>query len=168
MIASPSPAATGTPAATTAPPTQAPTQPPTQPPTLPPAPPPTVAPTPSPVPTPSPTPTATPTPSPTPLRTLAPSPPATGFAIYGRITDAATGQPIDQACITLGPPIRCFTLTDQNGNYVINLTDLAVTTVQEWDIYALRTSPEPRYGQTYSGRFVVSGPTRKDLAIPRQ
>jgi len=43
-----------------------------------------------------------------------------------------------------------------------------VTTVQEWDIYALRTTPLPAYGQAYSGKFTVSGPIKKDLAITKQ
>lgn len=129
----------------------------------------TTAPTATPAPTtPAPAPTPTPTASPTPVRTYAPAPPTAGLAIYGKVTDAATGQPIDQACITLGPPIRCFTTTDPNGNYVINLSDLAATPGTTWDVYALRNTVSPAYGQVYSGKFVVSGVVQKNFQLTKQ
>jgi len=28
--------------------------------------------------------------------------------IQGTITDEVTGQPVADACVTLGPPVRCF------------------------------------------------------------
>jgi hypothetical protein len=104
---------------------------------------------------------------PTPARTFAPAPPASGLVIYGQVTDSATGQPIDQACVTLGPPIRCFTTTDPNGNYIINLSDLAAPSGSTWDMYILRNTPEPKYGQIYSDKFVVSGLTKKDFKLTK-
>lgn len=149
------PTPTPTPAATTAAPTQAATQAPTAAPTEAPTVAPTVAPTP------------VPTPAPTPARTFAPAPPTSGLVIHGTVTDAATGAPVDQACVTLGPPIRCFTTTDPNGKYVINLSDLAARSGTSWDMYILRNTPEPKYAQVYSGVFVVSGVVKKDFQLTK-
>ncbi|MEK7284729.1 MAG: hypothetical protein AAB114_02590, partial [Chloroflexota bacterium] len=128
---------------------------------------PTAAPTPAPA-TPEPTPAPTPAPTPTPARTFAPAVPATGLVIWGIVTDAATGLPIDQACVTLGPPIRCFTVTDPNGKYVINLSELAASSGTQWRMYSLRTTPEPKYAQVDSGSFVVSGVVQKDFKLTKQ
>jgi hypothetical protein len=161
--ATPTAAATATAAPTQAPATQAPaTQAPaTQAPVA------TVAPTPQP--TVAPTPAPTPTPSPTPrVVANAPACPTTGLAICGTVVDASTNAPIAEACITLGPPIRCFTTTGGDGRYVINLTELAAQSGSTWDLYALRNTPEPRYAQVYSGTFVVSGVVTKDFRLTRQ
>lgn len=90
--------------------------------------------------------------------------PATGLAIWGIVTDAATGQPIDRACVTLGPPITCFTYTDPNGKYLIDLGDLAARPGTTWDMYFLKSG---QYGQVYSGKFVVSGIVQKDAKLPK-
>lgn len=155
--AAPTPTPTATPAATTAAPTVAAT------------PAPTVAATPAPTeaatpaPTPAPTPTPTRTASPTPARTLAPPVPTTGLAISGKVTDAATGAPIDQACITLGPPIVCFTMTDPNGNYVINLTDLAASPGSTWQLNALKNPDYPTPVATE--KVVVSAPVVLNIKL---
>lgn len=163
--ATPTPTPTPTAAATTAAPTAAATKTPT----------PTVAATKTPTPTvaptktPSPTPTATPTPTPT-VAVVPPAPPCptTGLAICGTVTDASTGAAIPQACITLGPPIRCWTTTGGDGKYVINLTEVAAQTGSQWDVYALRNTPEPKYAQAYSGVFTVSGIVIKDFQLAKQ
>lgn len=150
--AAPTEAATATPTATvaaTAPagPTVAATKTPT----------PTVGATKTPAPTvaatPTPTPTASPTPSPTPTVAVVPPAPAcptVGVAFCGRITDAATGLPISQACITVGPPIRCWTTTGGDGRFVIDLTDLCPpgACATGWGGYALRNTVEPKYAMT--------------------
>jgi hypothetical protein len=175
---SPTPEPTATPAPTTAAPTATPA--PTTAATATPAPkttptpaPKTATPAPKPTataaPTASPTPTPTPTASPTPLPVAnAPACPTTGLAICGRVTDASTGAAIPQACITLGPPIRCWTTTGGDGRYVINLSDVAAQSGTTWDLYALRTTPEPKYAQVYSGVFPVSGIVTKDFQLVKQ
>lgn len=178
-----------TPAATTAAPTATPTEAPTA------TPAPTVAPTvaatpvktvaPTPVKTaaPTPAPTVAPTVAPTPVPTVAPTPtpaptvaappnapacPTSGLAICGKVTDAATGQPIANACITLGPPIRCWMNTGADGRYVINLSDLAAQPGGQWDVYALRNTVTPKYAQQYSGVFTVSGVVTKNFSLTKQ
>ena len=84
--------------------------------------------------------------------------------ISGTVTDADTGTPIYQACVTLGPPITCFTTTDPNGRYVINLSQLGAASGTTWDMYFLKSGI---YEQTYTGKFVVSGPVQKDARLRR-
>jgi hypothetical protein len=88
---------------------------------------------------------------------LAPASPAGAFhaSIRGTITDGVTGAPIAGACVTLGPPIRCFTTTDANGFYLIDLAALAARDGDQWDLYFLK---QPAYQTTYSEVFVVDGP----------
>jgi hypothetical protein len=147
--ASPTEAATATPTATvaataTAAPTVAATKTPT----------PTVAATKTPTPTvaatATPTPTASPTPTPAPtVAVVPPAPPCptTGLAFCGTVTDAATGAPISQACITVGPPIRCYTTTGGDGKFVVDLTDLCPpgACATGWGGFALRNTVEPKY-----------------------
>jgi len=167
--ATPTEAASATPsptaAATTAAPTVAATKTPTPTAAATKTPTPTVAASPTPTPTPSPTPSPTPTPSPV---ANAPACPTTGLAICGTVTDSATGAVIPQACITLGPPIRCWTTTGGDGKYVINLSDVAAQPGTTWDVYALRTTPEPKYAQAYSGVFPVSGIVTKNFQLVKQ
>jgi len=47
---------------------------------------------------------------------------ASGFAIYGRLTDAATGAPVDQVCVTPGKPgAICWARSDADGWYLLDL-----------------------------------------------
>ena len=78
--------------------------------------------------------------------------------IYGLVTDSTTGAPVDQACVTLGPPISCATYTDATGYYEIFIPLSGLT----WDIYVLKS---PYYSQYYSGVFTVNGKTRKNVAL---
>lgn len=78
--------------------------------------------------------------------------------IYGIVTDNTTGAPIDQACVTLGPPISCATYTDATGYYEIFIPLSGLT----WDIYVLKN---PYYSQYYSGTFAVNGKVRKDVRL---
>lgn len=127
---------------------------------------PTVAATATPAPTPTPTATPTPTPVPTPARTFAPAPPAEGLFLYGRVTDAATGEPIDKACITVGPPTVCATTTDPNGKWVFDLRGLASPGLS-WTVSALRNTMAPNY-VIKSQSVVVNGPTEVNLALNKQ
>ena len=94
-----------------------------------------------------------------------PSDPPTGLVISGRVTDAASGAPVANACITLGPPSACFTRTNGEGRYVIDLGALAAAPGSQWDLHALR---DPDYAQSYSGVFTVSGPVVKDFQLTRK
>ncbi len=152
--ASASTSASATAAATTAPtnaPTAAPTVEPTQAATQ--------APTPTPVPTVAPT----PTPTPPPAEIAKPAVPAS-LGIYGRIT-AADGSPIGGACVTLGPPIRCWTKTSwsntnpaDSGYFAIDLGAIAAPSGSTWDIYVVvQNYTSYNYANWYSGKFVVSG-----------
>ncbi len=88
-----------------------------------------------------------------------------GLVISGRVTDAASGAPVANACITLGPPSTCFTKTSSEGRYLIDLGALAAAPGSQWDLHALR---EPDYAQAYSGVFTVSGPVVKDFQLTRK
>jgi hypothetical protein len=77
---------------------------------------------------------------------------ASALGIQGTITDATTGAVIPGACVTLGPPITCFTHTDGNGVYFVDLEALAAQPGQTWDMYFLKAG----YQTSYSGIFTVS------------
>lgn len=94
--------------------------------------------------------------------------PATGLVIWGIVKDAGTGLPIDRACITVGPPIRCDTYTDPNGKYLVDLAADGALPNLQWELFALRTTPEPKYATTSSGVFRVNGVVQKDFSLPRQ
>jgi hypothetical protein len=47
---------------------------------------------------------------------------ASGFAVYGRITDAVTGAPVDNVCVTPGKPgATCWARSDADGWYLLDL-----------------------------------------------
>lgn len=47
---------------------------------------------------------------------------ASTFAIIGRVTDAGSGAPVDQVCITPGKPgAICWSRTDKDGWYLLDL-----------------------------------------------
>jgi len=47
---------------------------------------------------------------------------ASTFAIIGRVTDASSGAPVDQVCITPGKPgAVCWSRTDKDGWYLLDL-----------------------------------------------
>lgn len=178
--ASPTAAATATPAATptatatvaaTPTPTQAqqqteaPTQAPTQAPVTTTAPP-TQAPTPPPT-------TAPPTPSPTPAFNAIPRPAVpTKLGIWGRVT-GPDGSGVGGACVTLGPPIRCFTFTSNSlnaadtGYFAIDLDALAAPSGSQWDFYVVTGGAYTKvaFAQYYSGKFVVAGVVQKDVKL---
>ena len=91
------------------------------------------------------------------------------LTISGHVTDSATGQPLSDVCVTLGPPIRCFggfgtnpgLHTDATGFYLIDLGALGASSGGTWDMYFLKAG----YNTAYSGKFVVSGPVTIDIAM---
>jgi hypothetical protein len=47
---------------------------------------------------------------------------ASSFAVFGRVTDAATGAPVDQVCVTPGKPgAVCWSRTDKDGWYLLDI-----------------------------------------------
>jgi hypothetical protein len=81
--------------------------------------------------------------------------------ISGTVTDATTSIPLENVCITLGPPIRCWTSTNSLGQYLVDLTGLGPDG-QMWDLYFLRTG-FIQQKQTVT----VNGPTTLDVAMAR-
>src|SRR5437867_9204499 len=81
--------------------------------------------------------------------------------IQGTITDEVTGQPVADACVTLGPPVRCFGAFGSNpglhtntaGYYMIDLDALSAIDGGAWDLYFLKDG----YTMLYSGRFTSNG-----------
>jgi len=133
----------------------------------------TKTPTPTPAPTPAPTvaPTPTPVPTPTPAPDIArPAVPSSGLVIHGRVL-AANGTPIGGACVTLGPPIRCWTYTSRSaanaantGYFMINLGELAAQSGGQWDFYVVvKNYTTYTYNNYYSGVFVVDGLEQKNV-----
>src|SRR6267143_5074704 len=92
-----------------------------------------------------------------------PAAPAVAAAgkVQGTITDKMTGQPVADACVTLGPPVRCFGAFGSNpglhtntaGYFVIDLDALAATDGGLWDMYFLKDG----FTMLYSGRFTSNG-----------
>lgn len=51
---------------------------------------------------------------------------ASTFAVYGRVTDAASRAPVEQVCITPGKPgAVCWSRTDKDGWYLLDLGSVA-------------------------------------------
>jgi hypothetical protein len=47
---------------------------------------------------------------------------ASSFAVIGRVTDASTGAPVDQVCVTPGRPgAVCWSRTDKDGWYLLDI-----------------------------------------------
>ena len=78
-------------------------------------------------------------------------------SITGRVT--SVGRPVVDACITLGPPIRCAATTKGDGSYSFDMT--GAPNGIGWDVRVLMA------GQIKGERLnvVVSGPTTVDFAI---
>jgi hypothetical protein len=92
-----------------------------------------------------------------------PAAPAAAAAgkIQGTITDKVTGAPVANACVTLGPPVRCFGAfgtnpglhTNSAGYYLIDLDALSALDGGLWELYFLKDG----YTMLYSGKFVSNG-----------
>jgi len=53
---------------------------------------------------------------------------ASTFAMIGRVTDAASGAPVEQVCVTPGKPGSiCWGRTDRDGWYLLDLGSVAAT-----------------------------------------
>src|SRR3989442_2147668 len=42
--------------------------------------------------------------------------------LSGTVTDISTGQPVNAVCVTIGPPVRCATMTKADGTYFVDLS----------------------------------------------
>src|SRR5207237_8670268 len=92
-----------------------------------------------------------------------PAAPAAAAAgrLQGTITNKMTGQPVADACVTLGPPVRCFGAfgsnpglhTNSAGFYVIDLDALAANDGGTWELYFLKDG----FTMLYSGRLLSNG-----------
>lgn len=76
-------------------------------------------------------------------------------SISGVVTDTITGLPINNACIAVGPPVRCAATTKADGTYFIDLAG-APDGIQ-WDVRFLLGNP-PTIRKEFLG-VVVNGPT---------
>jgi hypothetical protein len=92
-----------------------------------------------------------------------PAAPAAAAAgkIQGTITNRVTGQPVAAACVTLGPPVRCFGAFGSNpglhtsaaGYYMVDLDALSAIDGGTWELYFLKDG----YTMLYSGRIMSNG-----------
>lgn len=76
-------------------------------------------------------------------------------SISGVVTNAKNGKPISGVCIQVGVDAPCWTYTDRNGSYFVDLAALAAPDGQYWQITFSRKS----YGTTTSPVIYVDGPT---------
>src|SRR6266566_416563 len=97
------------------------------------------------------------------LLAVIPAAPAAAAAgkIQGTITNKLTGQPVADACVTLGPPVRCFGAfgsnpglhTNSAGFYMIDLDALSALDGGMWELYFMKDG----YTMLYSGKFTSNG-----------
>ena len=83
---------------------------------------------------------------------------ASTFAMIGRVTDAASGAPVDQVCITPGKPGQvCWARTDKDGWYLL---DLGAVFAKEgfFEIFFVKTG----YPEQHSVSRMLSGRARID------
>ncbi len=98
---------------------------------------------------------------------LVPARPAAAVAaISGTVTDAATGAPIADVCVTLGPPISCATHTDASGTYGIDVPLIPGIT---WDLWFLKLDAQGKdiYQRVYVPPFAVPAPVVKNVQMQR-
>jgi hypothetical protein len=81
--------------------------------------------------------------------------------ISGTVTDTTTGLPLENVCVTVGPPIRCWTATNSVGRYLVDLTNIGPDG-QTWDLYFLRAGYD-----TQKQTLVLNGPTVLDVGLVR-
>ncbi len=79
---------------------------------------------------------------------------ASDMTISGVVTESVGGTVLPDVCVTLGPPIRCFTHTDANGFYLIDLGELQASPGSTWELFFVK---QPTYKIVDSGKFVVNG-----------
>jgi hypothetical protein len=88
---------------------------------------------------------------------------ASTFAMYGRVTDSATGAPVDQVCVTPGKPgTICWARTDADGWYVL---DLGAVSAQQgfFEIFFTKTG----YPEQHSVSRMLSGRAQIDYQMAK-
>jgi hypothetical protein len=83
---------------------------------------------------------------------------ASAFAMIGRVTDATSGAPVDQVCITPGKPgAICWSRTDKDGWYLL---DLGMVFAKEgfFEIFFVKAG----YPEQHSVSRMLSGRARID------
>jgi hypothetical protein len=88
---------------------------------------------------------------------------ASPFAVIGRVTDAATGAPIDQVCITPGKPgAICWSRTDKDGWYLL---DLGAVFAREgfFEIFFTKAG----YSEQHNTSRMLSGRVRLDYQMTK-
>ena len=88
---------------------------------------------------------------------------ASTFAMIGRVTDAASGAPMDQVCITPGKPGQvCWARTDKDGWYLL---DLGAVFAKEgfFEIFFVKTG----YPEQHSVSRMLSGRARIDYQMTK-
>jgi hypothetical protein len=88
---------------------------------------------------------------------------ASSFAVIGRVTDAATGAPLDQVCITPGKPgAVCWSRTDKDGWYLL---DLGAVFAREgfFEIFFVKTG----YPEQHNTSRMLSGRPRLDYQMTK-
>ena len=88
---------------------------------------------------------------------------ASTFAMIGRVTDATSGTPVEQVCITPGKPgAICWSRTDKDGWYLL---DLGAVFAHEgfYEIFFVKTG----YPEQHSVSRMLSGHARIDYQMTK-
>lgn len=88
---------------------------------------------------------------------------ASTFAMIGRVTDATSGAPMDQVCITPGKPgAICWSRTDKDGWYLL---DLGSVFAHEgfYEIFFVKAG----YPEQHSVSRMLSGHARIDFQMTK-
>ena len=88
---------------------------------------------------------------------------ASTFAMVGRVTDATSGAPVDQVCITPGKPGQiCWSRTDKDGWYLL---DLGAVFAKEgfFEIFFVKAG----YPEQHSVSRLLSGRARIDYQMTK-
>jgi hypothetical protein len=88
---------------------------------------------------------------------------ASTFAMIGRVTDASSGAPVEQVCITPGKPgAVCWSRTDKDGWYLL---DLGAVFAHEgfYEIFFVKAG----YPEQHSVSRMLSGHARIDMQLTK-
>lgn len=88
---------------------------------------------------------------------------ASTFAIIGRVTDAASGAPLEQVCVTAGKPGSvCWSRTDKDGWYLL---DIGAVGGQPgfFEIFFVKSG----YPEQHNTSRMLSGRARLDYRMTR-
>lgn len=93
---------------------------------------------------------------------VSPTPPDTTLGVYGKVTDAATGAPLEDVCVTMGVPgARCWGKTDAHGNYAIDMVDPWAASPGQFEVYFVLKG----YATDHAPGRYITGTLRIDYAM---